>query len=171
MSPNSFKLATNDANIIRNAGFSLSLLLIFIACYAVVTILVWIIHKCCNKPEMWHPKIAVNSFIAGIEFLSMNIMYWAIAHLLYREGGQYINNDFYTSSSSVAVFFIVLIALYAVIRLLFNPLGGVYMLKRILIAAILAPAYQNQLYLIPLVLLELVFLIVRFLMETPERKS
>lgn len=64
--PNSFKLATMDANIIRNAGFSFSFLLVYIACYFVATSFVWIVSKCCRKPDMWYPRIAVNALIAGV---------------------------------------------------------------------------------------------------------
>ncbi len=64
--PNSYKLATLDANIVRNAGFAFSLLIVFIGGYAVVTILCWIIAHLFNKPDVWHPKIATNSLAAGI---------------------------------------------------------------------------------------------------------
>lgn len=47
--PNSYKLATLDANIARNAGFAFSLLLVFIASYLVVTIVCWILAKICRK--------------------------------------------------------------------------------------------------------------------------
>ncbi len=64
--PNSYKLATLDANIVRNAGFAFSLLIVFIGGYAVVTMLCWIIAHLFNKPDVWHPKIATNSLAAGI---------------------------------------------------------------------------------------------------------
>jgi hypothetical protein len=64
--PNSYKLATLDSNIVRNAGFTMSLLLVFIGCYAVITITVYLIHILFRKEEIWYPKLAVNSLIAGL---------------------------------------------------------------------------------------------------------
>ena len=64
--PNSYKLATMDANIVRNAGFAMSLLLVFLGTYAIITVFCLLIHKYCLKPDVWHPKIAVNSLIAGL---------------------------------------------------------------------------------------------------------
>jgi hypothetical protein len=47
--PNSYKLATLDANIVRNAGFAFSLLLVFIGCYGLITLVCWIIAKIFKK--------------------------------------------------------------------------------------------------------------------------
>ena len=64
--PNSYKLATMDANVIRNAGFSISLLLIFIGGYFFAIAFIRIALHLLQKPDIWHPTIAVNSFIAVI---------------------------------------------------------------------------------------------------------
>lgn len=64
--PNSYKLATMDANIVRNAGFSMSILLIFIGSYFFVITFCRIAMHLLQKPDLWHYKIAVNSFIAAV---------------------------------------------------------------------------------------------------------
>jgi hypothetical protein len=64
--PNSFKLATLDVNIVRNAGFAMSLLIVFIGAYAFVTMMCWIIAHLFNKPDVWYPKIASNALVAGL---------------------------------------------------------------------------------------------------------
>ena len=64
--PNSYKLATLDANIIRNAGFAFSLLLVFIGSYAVITIICWILGGLFRKEDVWHPIIAKNALLGGI---------------------------------------------------------------------------------------------------------
>lgn len=64
--PNSYKLATLDANIVRNAGWAFSLLLVFIGAYGIITFFCWMLSSICNKPDTWHPRIAVNSLIGGI---------------------------------------------------------------------------------------------------------
>lgn len=81
----------------------------------------------------------------------MNIFFWSVAHLQYGNGGQSIDIDFYNSSNSVSIFFIIIICLYTVGRLIFNPMGGLYMLKRIIYAALLANAYNNNSYLAALI--------------------
>ena len=90
-------------------------------------------------------------------------MYWAVAHLMYR--GQCSNCDQYYQNSSYvsAIFFISIIVLYTFVRSLFNAIGGLYMAKRVIIAIILSAAFNNNLYLIPLVILELIFVIGRFI--------
>lgn len=60
-----------------------------------------------------------------------------------------------------------MITVYATIRWFFNPLGGLYMFKRILIATILAAAYLKNVLLAPLIILEVVFCVFRYLMEKP----
>lgn len=142
--PSSYKIATLDANIVRNAGFAFSLLLVFILAYAIITFACWAIGRC--KPDVWHPKIAVNSLIGGIEFISMSIFYWACANLQYlTDPFNNLNGNagFYNTSKSVSIFFICLIAVYTIIRWFFNPLGGLYMAKRILLAAILSATYSD----------------------------
>lgn len=47
--PNSFKLAVVDSNVIRNAGFSFSLLLIFIGSFIIIALFVYLISKICRK--------------------------------------------------------------------------------------------------------------------------
>lgn len=46
---NSYRLATGDANFIRNAGFSFSLLIVFILGFIAVLLLIWCLKKCCKK--------------------------------------------------------------------------------------------------------------------------
>ena len=53
--PISFKLATTDANFIRNAGFSISFFLCFIGSLAVVTGIVYLLYKFMHKKELWYP--------------------------------------------------------------------------------------------------------------------
>lgn len=62
---------------------------------------------------------------------------------------------------------IILIAIYGTVRWFFNPLGGLYMYKRIIIATILAASYLDNRMLAPLCVLEFVFLVFRFIMEKP----
>lgn len=63
--PNSYKLSTMDANIIRNAGWAFSLALVFLGAWGIITFFCWVVKSCCHKPDIWHPKIAVNSIIAA----------------------------------------------------------------------------------------------------------
>ena len=106
----------------------------------------------------------MNSFIGGLEFISMSIFYWSVANLLYITGADTIDASFYNTSKSVSIFFICIIAAYTLGRWFFNPLGGLYMAKRILIATILAAAYLDNTYLAPLILLETTFTIFRYFM-------
>lgn len=47
--PNSYRLLTGDANFIRNAGFSFSLLATFIAAFIVICLVILLIKKVCGK--------------------------------------------------------------------------------------------------------------------------
>lgn len=142
--PNSFKLATLDTNIVRNAGYAFSLLIVFIGAYAFIAISCYIAKNLLQKPDMWHPRIATNSLIGGLQFLSMAIFYWSVANLLYLEGSNKYDSSFSTTSKSVSIFFICLISIYTIIRWFFHHIGGLYMAKRILLATVLAASYQNQ---------------------------
>lgn len=63
---NSFRLSSADANFIRNAGFSLSLLFTFIVAFLVVVLMIWLLKKVCKKSEVWYYKIARDALIAAI---------------------------------------------------------------------------------------------------------
>lgn len=88
--PNPFRLLTIDANFIRNAGYTFSLLLTFLVIFGVIALVLWILRGA-GKYEVWYGKVAKDALIAGIEFISMAVMYWSVAHLLY-------NNDVFSSS-------------------------------------------------------------------------
>jgi len=92
----------------------------------------------------------------------MIIFFWACANLLYIKGADVFDLDYYNRSKGLSIIFLVIICLYTVIRAIFNPLGGLYMAKRILLAAILAATYLDKEMIAPLVLLEIVFTILRF---------
>lgn len=100
----------------------------------------------------------------------MSIFYWSVANLLYITGADNTDADFYHTSLSVSIFFIVIISVYTVARWFFHPIGGLYMVKRILLATILAASYEKTSMLAPLLILETVFTIFRYFMEVPERK-
>jgi hypothetical protein len=82
----------------------------------------------------------------------MNIFYWACANIMYINGAENTNADFYNTSKSVSIFFIVIIIVYTLGRWFFQPIGGLYMAKRIILAAILSASYQNPNMIAPLVL-------------------
>lgn len=83
---------------------------------------------------------------------------------MYISGADSTNADFYQTSKSVSIFFIVIISVYTIARWIFHPIGGLYMAKRILLAVILAGSYKNTNMIAPLILLETVFTIFRYLM-------
>ncbi len=94
----------------------------------------------------------------------MNIFYWSVAHLLYSDEGRNIDEDYYNANNKASVAFIVIFCAYAVIRFCFNRIGGLYMMKKLLIATILAAAvYHKHGYLAIILGAELVFTVMRFI--------
>lgn len=169
--PPSFKLINIDGNYFRNAGFSLAWSLIFIAIFIVATLLVWgLLYKKSGRREVWYPKVARQALVGGFEFFTMNIIFFSMTQLLYGEGGFEKSTDFYDSSQGLAITSIILILIYSILRMSVNLLGGIYMLKRMIIAIVLAPAYENNLFIIPVLATEVAFSIARYLIENPETK-
>ena len=150
--PNSYKLSTMDANFIRNAGWAISLFLVFLGAWGVITFICWLLKACCRKPDVWHPRIAVNSLIAAGEFLSFPVFYWAVANLMYLGNSEVFDSSFHNSSKIVSAIFICFIGVYGIVRWFFNVLGGLYMFKRIIIATILAASYLDHRMVAPLVI-------------------
>ena len=103
--------------------------------------------------------------------MSFSIFYWAVANLMYIGSSYTLNQSFYNTSKTVSILFIVMIALYGTIRWFFNPMGGLYMFKRILVATILAASYLKNEMLAPLVVVELVFLFCRYVIERPDKNK
>ena len=140
--PEAYKLISFDSNLVRNAGFSFSLFAVFLAAWLLLTFLVVIVYKCCSRKEICYPTIAKNSLIAGIEFFAMNIFYWSVAFMKYRNNG-FVHNDqdnFFDNNKTAAIVFIAVYGAYAFIRFCFNQIGGLYMFKRLIIATLLVVA-------------------------------
>lgn len=186
--PNSYRLQTGDANFIRNAGYAFSLLATFLVALLVVVVMIQILRKVCGKFEIWYHRIARQAFFAGIEFVCMAIVYWAVAHLLYNQGRAFTklsgepssHTNFRRGCSIAAIVFISLYVLYAIIRWCFNSIGGLYTFKRIAVAVILAAStYEtiakssrdgvigNKAVVIALIATELIFMVLRFILESP----
>jgi hypothetical protein len=104
-----------------------------------------------------------NSLIAIVEIFCMIIYFFSLTQLIY--GKRYPDNQdsFNTANIIFAVIFLCLITIYTCARMFFNLIGGVYMLKRILIPLILVGAYNNSGLLALLILMEVFFFIVRYL--------
>jgi hypothetical protein len=83
----------------------------------------------------------------------MAIFYWSAANLMYITGADSTDADFYHTSKSVSIFFIIIISVYTIARWFFHPIGGLYMVKRILLATILAASYQKTSMIAPLIIL------------------
>ena len=64
--PEPYKLTNADSNFIRNAGFSLSILSVFLVAWAIISFIVIIVRKCCQRRDTYYPKIMKDSLIAGI---------------------------------------------------------------------------------------------------------
>jgi hypothetical protein len=85
--PIPYKIFNIDGNYFRNAGFSLAWLLIYILCWGIVTLFVWLIlNKLCQKHETWYPRVAKQALIAGVEFFSMNLVFFSVSQLAYSAG-------------------------------------------------------------------------------------
>ena len=80
-------------------------------------------------------------------------MYWSIANLAYIGGADAVNKSFYTTSMTCSIILIVLICSYTIGRCFFNPIGGLYMFKRILLSILLPYSYENRYMLIPLIVI------------------
>ena len=63
--PNPYKLETIDANFIRNSGFAFSLLLTFLAVFAVVVLVLILLREIGKRYEVWYGKIARDALIAA----------------------------------------------------------------------------------------------------------
>lgn len=102
----------------------------------------------------------------------MNIFYWAIAFLKYDVNTYHLfDPDFFDANKIAAWVFIGAYIFYALIRTVFNQIAGLYMFKRLIIAAILAAGvYDKWQYVLLMLGLELVFAILRFILERPRAK-
>ena len=57
---------TGDANFIRNAGFSFSLLLTFLFVYLIIIGILLLLKYVCGKYDIWYKRIAKQTLFAGI---------------------------------------------------------------------------------------------------------
>ena len=60
---------------------------------------------------------------------------------------------------------------YTIARFFFNLIGALYMVKRFLLAAILMSAYNQYIFILPAIVLEIVFFFARYAIEKPDSKN
>ena len=166
--PESFKIVNVDGNYFRNAGFSLGWLLIYLgSCLLVILLMYFVVFKAMKRTETWYPRIARQAFLGGIEFFSMNLMFFSVTQLHYGSIYPKHNQDYHEASQALAITTIVVLCIYTVVRYLFHKLGGIYMGKRLLLAVFLALSYENTIYLLPVILTEIGFMAARYIFEAP----
>ena len=166
--PPSFKLVNMDGNYFRNAGFSLGWLLIFIGVHLFISFIIWaIVFRIKKKKESWYFGIAKQSLAAGFEFFSMNLIFFSLTQLHYSYNHTYTADEFFERSQAMAIITLVVYSIYTILKLLFSPLGGIYMLKRFSLCLCLAFSYNINLVVIAVVGVELLFIILRFKVENP----
>lgn len=169
--PVSFKIVNVDGNYFRNAGFSLAWLLIYLAAFLVVAFLVWgLVFKVLRKREAWYPRVAKQALIGGFEFFSMNLVFFSVTQLRYGSRFPPSMEDYHSRSQALAIVTLSVVGLYTLLRLVYNRIAGAYMLKRFLLALFLALAYDRLVYLLPVLLLSLLFVVLRLVFEEPENK-
>lgn len=160
-----YALYNLDANIVRNAGSTLSLLLTFALIWAVGSLGVYLLDTVYGRKELWYWRISRNSIIGAVEFLSYNIFYWCVA---------FINYDMDYSNSGtfigLSVLLLTILIVYTIGRLYFNLIGGIYMLKRLFYACVLASSYQHPGYLGLILAIEVIFGACRAFIEKPREK-
>lgn len=97
----------------------------------------------------------------------MNLVFFSTSQLAYSTGayeGSPQFQDYFDRSQALAIITLVVIIIYTFIRFAFNLFGGLYMLKRILIAVILVFSYNIRLLVLPLAVLEVIFAIMRYVL-------
>jgi hypothetical protein len=163
--PLAYRLVNLDGNIARNAGFSFSVLVIFLGAYIVVVGLLALLKWWCFKPAAWRTHIIINSLLAVFELLMMNIIFFSVAELRYSDRWPVTSHSYRATCWGVAIFFIIFYSLYSLARLWFNKIAGIYCIKRFIFAVIMA-CVENNLVTCALYT-EVAFLVFRFLIEQP----
>jgi hypothetical protein len=84
----------------------------------------------------------------------MNLVFFSIACLVHSKDTDKSGFiDYYDKSRAMSIITLVIIGVYTIIRLLINIIGGLYMLKRIIIATILVFSYNQPILLLPLLIM------------------
>ena len=94
----------------------------------------------------------------------MVIFFFSVTQLLYDDEYPQTDSGFHHSNVSASIFFICIISVYTLIRAYFNPIGGLYMFKRIAIALILVAAYSREGFLALLISLEVCIGLIRYVL-------
>jgi len=82
----------------------------------------------------------------------MNLVFFSISQLGYGQGAwQNGFQDYWNRSQVLAIITLIVYFCYTFIRFFYEPIGGLYMLKRILIAVMLVFSYKIPLLIIPFV--------------------
>ena len=136
--PVAYRLVDLDGNIVRNAGYSFSVLVIFLGGFlvavAVLAMLKWWFHK----PAGWRPHLITNILQSVLELLMMNIIFFSVAEVRYSDRWPVNNYNYKTTCWGVAIFFMVFYGIYSLVRLWFSKIAGIYCIKRYIFAVIMA---------------------------------
>lgn len=72
---------------------------------------------------------------------------------MYRGDCQNCDEPYYANSLAWAIIFTILIVGYTVARFMFDPIAGLYMVKRVLMAVILPAAFDDLAIMAPVIIL------------------
>lgn len=163
--PVAYRLVEIDGNVTRGAGFSFAVLIIFLGGYlltvAVMAMLKWWFYR----PAAWRPHLIVNVLFGMFELLMMNIIFFSVAELRYSDRLPVSSPGYKTTSWGVAIFFIVFYGLYSLGRLWCSRIAGMYCIKRLIFAVIMACVEDNLV--VCALYIEAAFLLFRLLIERP----
>ena len=64
-----------------------------------------------------------------------------MTQLVYSEGAEEKNRQYFNISQGFAIFSLAVIIIYTIARFFYNTLGGIYMCKRVILAMLLSICY------------------------------
>ena len=80
-------------------------------------------------------------------------MFFSVSQLHYGMNYPTEHEDYFKRSQALAIVTIVVLSIYSILRTILNPLAGIYMIKRLLLAVFLSLAYENLVFLAPVLIL------------------
>lgn len=82
----------------------------------------------------------------------MNLIFFSVSQLAYSTGAwQNGFQDYFGRSQVLAIITLCVFVFYTIARFIYYPLGGLYMIKRVVLAVILVFSYQYHLLILPFI--------------------
>jgi hypothetical protein len=94
----------------------------------------------------------------------MNLTFFSVTQFRYGNNSTIQNEYFLNVSNAISIIILIVIIIYTILRTVYNPIAGIYCIKKFCIGIILACTFNSEIIAL-FFLIEMLFILARLIFE------